>query len=122
MMVEDNEISPSAFFLRDLKPPEDYVSVFRHNYMVPTPENISMIHPPKKNTIYGYALINAETCRRITFKDIMIDVLSHPGRRNPYHAGIHYSKAGNAIKGACTEPDFLIVARMLANSSVLISF
>lgn len=57
LMVEDGDVSPSAFFLRDLKPPEDYVSVFRHNYMEPTIENVSMIHPPKGNSIYGYALL-----------------------------------------------------------------
>ncbi len=34
LMVEDGDVSPSAFFLRDLKPPEDYVSVFRHNYII----------------------------------------------------------------------------------------
>ncbi len=122
MMVEDNEISPSAFFLRDLKPPEDYVSVFRHNYMVPTFENVSMIHTPKNNTICGYALLNVGICRNITYNDIMIDVLSHPNQKNPYHAGIHYSKSGSTIKGACAEPDFLIVAGMLANNSELISF
>jgi hypothetical protein len=98
MMVEDEEVSPSAFFLRDLKPPEDYVSVFRHNYIVPTFENVSMIHPPKGNAIYGYALINVGICRNITYKDIMIDVLPHPNRNNPYHAGIHYSK-GQCYKG-----------------------
>ena len=122
MMVEDDEISPSAFFLRDLKLPEDYVSVFRHNYIIPTPENMSMIHPPKNNTIYGYALINVGICRNITYKGIMINVLSHPNQRNPYHAGIHYSKLGCAIKGACADPDFIIVAGMLAKNSELASF
>lgn len=122
MMVEDEDVSPSAFFLRDLKPPEDFVSVIRHNYMMPTPENVSMIRVPKGNTLYGYALINAGICRNITYKDIMIEVLSHPTKKNPYHAGIHYSKSGNAIKGSCTDPDFIIVAGMLANKSELKSF
>lgn len=122
MMVEDDEVSPSAFFLRDLKPPEDYVSVLRHNYIIPTPEDVSMIRVPKGNTLYGYALINVGICRNISYKDIMIDVLSHPSQKNPYHAGIHYTKSGNAIKGSCADPDFIIVARMLANNSELTSF
>lgn len=122
MKVEDDEVSPSAFFLRDLKPPEDFVSVFRHNYIIPTPENVSMIRVPEGNILYGYALINVGICRNITYKDIMIDVLSHPSQRNPYHAGIHYSKSGNAIKGSCADPDFIIVAGMLANNSELTSF
>lgn len=122
MMVEDDEVSPSAFFLRDLKPPEDYVSVYRHNYATTTPKSFSMIRVPKGNTLYGYALINVGICRNITHKDIMIDVLSHPNQKNPYHAGIHYSKSGNAIKGLCADPDFIIVAGMLANNSKLTSF
>ena len=122
MMVEDGKVSPSAFFLRNLKSPENYVSVLRHDYIVPTHENVSMIHPPKDNIIYGYALINVGVCRNITHKNIMIDVLSHPNQNNKYHAGIHYSKLGRAIKGECTDPDFIIVAGMLANKSVLTSF
>lgn len=122
LMVEDGDVSPSAFFLRDLKPPEDYVSVFRHNYIEPTIENVSMIHPPKGNSIYGYALLNVGVCRGISYKEIIIDVLSHPSRSNPFHAGIHYSKSGTVIKGKCTDPDFIIVAGMLANSSEIRPF
>ena len=121
-MVEDGDVSPSAFFLRDLKPREEYVSVSRHNYIIPTPEYLSKIRVPKGNTLYGYALINVGICRAITHKDILIDVLSHPSPQDPFHAGIHYSKSGNAIKGACADPDFIIVAGMLANNSKLISF
>lgn len=58
----------------------------------------------------------------ITYQDIMIDVLSHPNEKNPYHAGTHYSRPDSAIKGACTDPDFIIVACMLANNSVLTTF
>lgn len=122
LMVEDGDLSPSAFFLRDLKPPEDYVSVFRHNYFVPDRDNISMIKPKNGNVIYGYALINAGECRLTSFKDILVDVLPHPTKNNPYHAGIHYSKSGRTIKGACADPDFIIIAGMLANKSELIAF
>lgn len=124
MMIEDGEISPSAFYLRDLRKPEDYVSVFRHDYLIPTVENVSMIHPPKDNIIYGYALLNVGICRKISHKDIMLDVLSHPNQSNPYHAGIHFSKSGIALtgKGSCIDPDFIIVTGMLANNSELIVF
>ncbi len=81
-----------------------------------------MIRAKRGNSIYGYALINAGICRRTTFRDIYIDVLPHPTNSNPYHAGIHYSKSGRSIKGSCTDPDFIIVAGMLANKSKLIAF
>lgn len=123
MMIEDDSVSPSAFFLRNLKrQPEDYVSVFRCDHMVPTLKNVSMIHPPTNNTIYGYALLNVGFCRSVTYKDIAVDVLSHPSQNNKFHAGIHYSKSSTAIKGACTDPDFIVVAGMLANNSELIPF
>lgn len=122
MMVEDDEVSPSAFYLRNLRTPENYVSVFRHDYIRLSLENVSMIRPPKDNIIYGYALINVGICRGITHKDIMVDVLSHPNRGNPYHAGIHYSKSGEAIIGACEDPDFIIIAKQLANNSELSLF
>lgn len=121
-MVEDGELSPSAFFLRNLRTPEDYVSVFRYNYMKPTLQNVSMIHPPKDNSIYGYALLKVSFCRQVSYKDIVLEVLSHPTKNNPVHAGIHFSKAGAVIKGACADPDFIIVAGMLANESSLCSF
>lgn len=121
-MVEDGEVSPSAFFLRNLRTPEDYVSVFRHDYIEPTLENVSMIHPPKDNSIYGYALLEVSFCRRVSHKDIVLSILSHPSKNNPFHAGIHFSKADVAIKGACTDPDFIIVAGILANQSELHPF
>jgi len=122
LMVEDGEVSPSAFQLRDLHKPEDYVSVIRHNYIVPSLENIPVKHPPKGNVVYGYALLNTGICRKITYKDITIDVIAHPNSNNPYHAGIHFEKSKAAIKGRCTDPDFIIVTSMLANNCNLISF
>lgn len=122
LMVEDGEVSPSAFQLRDLHKPEDYVSVIRHNYLVPSLENIPVKHPPKGNTIFGYALLNTGICRKITFNDITIDVIAHPNNQYPSHAGIHFEKSKAAIKGRCTDPDFIVVTRMLANNSHLISF
>lgn len=122
MMVEDGDVSPTAFNLRDLKKPEEYISVFRHDYLVPTIKNVSMIHPPENNTIYGYALLNVGICRNVSFKDIMTDVLYHPSKSNIYHAGIHFSKSGTDIKGSCIDPDFIIVTQMLANNSKLITF
>lgn len=121
-MVEDGDVSPSAFNLRNLTPPEEYVSVFRHNYFVPTVENIQRITPPKDNIIYGYARLIVGICRHISYKDILINVLSHSSHRSPYHAGIHFSKSGIDVKGKCEDPDFLIVRRMLANNSELIAF
>jgi hypothetical protein len=108
--------------LRELRKPEDYVSVFRLRYFVPTKENITMIRPPQHNTIYGYAMLNVGICRQISYNDIMVDVLSHASEHNPSHAGIHYTKSGTAIKGVCVEPDFLIVTRMLANNATLQRF
>jgi len=121
-MVEDGEVSPSAFFLRNLRSREDYVSVFRHDYIEPTLDNVSMIHPPKDNSIYGYALLKVSFCRQVSYKDILLNVLSHSTKSNPFHAGIHFSKSGTAIKGACADPDFIIVAGMLAIESELHTF
>ncbi len=120
-MVEDSEISPSAFQLRNLKKPEDYISVFRNDYVELSIENISQIlSAPIGNTIYGYAVLNAGVCRKVSYKGIATEVLPHPTQKNPYHAGIHFSKAGSDIKGRCTDPDFIIVTRMLANNSILV--
>lgn len=122
-MIEDGAVSPSAFFLRDLRKPEDYVSVFRYKYMVPTFENVSeILHAPKENIIYGYALLKSGKCRNISYKDIIIDVLSHSSPSNPFHAGIHFSRSGAPIKGSCIDPDYLIITRMLANNSTLYTF
>lgn len=122
LMVEDDEVSPSAFHLRDLRKPEDYVSVIRHDYLTPTLGNIPIRRAPQGNAIYGYALLNVGACRKIAYKDITIDVLSHSSCQNPYHAGIHFEKSCAAIKGRCMDPGFIVVASMLANISSLISF
>ena len=121
-MVDKDKVSPTAFSLRNLKKPETYVSVFRNDYIDLTREKVSYISAPEGNKLYGYALINVGECRNVSFKDITTDVVSYPSKANPYHAGIHYNKGDVGIKGACIDPDFLIITRLLANKSRLISF
>ena len=122
LLVEDGIVSASAFYLRNLKSPEKYVSVFRHDYVVPTLENTSFIRVPEDNEMYGYALLNVGECRRISFNEIKTEVLSHPKEKNPSHAGIHFNKGNETIKGTCIDPDFMIITQMLANFSVLYPF
>ena len=122
LLVEDGVVSASAFHLRNLKRPEEYVSVFRHDYVIPTLKNTSFIRVPEDNEMYGYALLNVGKCRGISFKEIKTEVLPHPNEKNPSHAGIHYNKGNETIKGICIDPDFMIITQMLANNSVLYPF
>ena len=121
-MIINGDVSPTAFQLRMLKKPEDYVSVFRENYLIPTRANVDMIKPPADNIVYGYASLKVQKCRGVGFNGVSIDVLAHPNARNPFHAGIHFSKDGMAIKGTCRLPEFIVVASRLAKTAKLVAF
>lgn len=118
-MVVDNRLSPTAFKLRILNSgPEEYVSVWRIDYVIPTRENA--IRAPKDNELFGYASIKAGECRNITLGGIVVEVKPHPTKTYPFHAGIHFYKAGIPIKGACEEPGFIGVSKILANRCTLV--
>ena len=118
-MVVDGRLSPTAFKLRMLNSgPEEYVSVWRLNYITPTRENA--IRPPKDNELFGYASIKAGECRRITFGRITVDVKPYPTKTYPFHAGIHFYKLGTPIKGSCQDPGFIGISKILANRCILV--
>ena len=121
-MIVNGKVAPTAFQLRNLSKPEDYVSVFRNDYVEITQEYVSMIHPPCDNYIYGYAHLNVGECRKIAYEGITTEVKPHATKNNPFHAGIHFSNAGTDIKGSCIDPNFMIVMTMLANCCSLVAF
>lgn len=121
-MIVNGKVAPTAFQLRNLRKPEDYVSVFRNDYVEITQEYVSVVHPPCDNYIYGYALLNVGECRKIAYEGITTEVKSHATKNNPFHAGIHFSNAGTDIKGNCIDPNFMMVMTMLANRCSLVAF
>lgn len=121
-MVVDGKLAPTAFRLRMLgSGPEAYVSVWRQDYIIPTKENTKNINPPEENTLFGYASIKVGECRSVKLGSVTVDVKSYPNKKNPYHAGICFSKFAERIKGICQDPEFIGATKILANRSVLVA-
>lgn len=121
-MVVNGKLAPTAFRMRNLgSGPETYVSVWRQDFIVPTKENTSNINPPEENVLYGYASIKVGECRSISLGGVTVDVKSYPNKRNPYHAGICFSKFAERLKGICQEPGFIGITKILATHSILIA-
>lgn len=125
-MVDEGEVSHTAFQMRPALrggEPEPYVSVIRKAFINEiTPQTVSYIRK-SGNTLYGYLALLAGECRKMSVNDVSVeDVLSYPSKERPYHAGIHFSKAGHRLVGECREPSFIALAKMLASHSKPVLF
>lgn len=122
-MIMDGKVAPSAFFMDELKSgPESYVSVWRSNYRIPSPENIFFKARKQDDKLAGYATIGVSKCHAISYENYNTQIKPHPSNANPAHAGIHFNKGRNAIKGQCYEPGYLMLATMIAGNCSLVTF
>lgn len=125
-MVDEDEVSHTAFQMRPALrggEPEDYISVIRKAFIKEiTPQTVCYIRKAG-NTLYGYVALIVGECRQMSVNDVSVeDVLSYPSKKYPYHAGIHFSKAGHRLAGECREPSFIALAKMLASHSKPVLF
>lgn len=88
-LVSDGMVSPLAFNLRPLNPPEKYVSVFRQDYIEMSVDAIKTAVPAwEKRDIYGYVSLGVKDCRSVKYDEFKIEVKAYPSEINPAHAGI----------------------------------
>lgn len=120
-MVEDGEILPTAYSLRE-QINESYVSVIRSIYCKIKDNDYSFLRMPANNTIAGYAEVAAGACRTAGIDNFTVDVAAHSKENNPFHAGIHYCDGGAAVRGKCLSPYYLPVRQNLANISTYFPF
>jgi hypothetical protein len=119
-MIEDGKVSASAFFMDDLMSgPEEYVSVWRLKYRVPSMDNVKFSPRHDGDKLVGYATLNVSACHKTDYIECKAHIKPHPSKRNSAHAGIHYTKGACRIIGKCQNPDFLMLTTILANICTL---
>ena len=121
-MVNGDDVAPSAFFLVNLKNnrTEDYLSVWRLAIKVQSRENITFKPRKQGDTLFGYAGLSVEVCHTTNVASYKGTVKINSLSPNPYHAGIYYTNGNKAILGECYEPEFIMLASMLATQSNLV--
>lgn len=85
LFPEGDEVSPAAFLLRDLKEPEDYLSVFRTAFMELTrqfAENL-IKKVPEDNSICGYAHLLVQDVHDYDAGGTLMVALPRPSRKLP---------------------------------------
>lgn len=121
-MVCDDKVSPSAFYMVQLKNgnPEDYVSVWRLALKTPSRDNVKF--PPRnpEDSLFGYASLKVRDCHTASFNNHKCSIMVNPNSPNQFHAGIYYSNGDMPIIGRCYEPSFLLLTSYLAEKSELI--
>lgn len=120
-MVNEGRISRNAFFLEFLKSGEweDYLSVWRTLYRIPTRENVNF--PPRTlgDKVYGYAALTVSTIHAQDVLDCTARVKRMTKKKNHYHVGIFYELSAKPIVGKCDSSSFMALTMALANKSTL---
>ncbi len=121
---EDKQnVLPSAFTLRDLRPPEDYISVNRIILLQPTRANTFYIRE-KKVKKYGYAKLNVGDIHLFNSLNTFALVRQYPSDDIPSHAGIHVFIGEQLCKGlgSTYSPGFIAIATYMAQISKPVAF
>ncbi len=126
MLEGADRISRNAFFLERLKSGnwEDYLSVWRTLYRVPTRENAGRIKPRKPlDRLYGYATLDVGTVQSAG-EGLQVDAQVYRTDRDPkaYHVGIYYTLNDEPVKGECDDVDFMELTMILANEAKFFKF
>lgn len=121
-MVYDNILSPNAFNLRNLRKPEDYISVWRLAKITPTREKVhAVIKRWELEDCVGYGIAQVETihkCKRDPFY-----VLAKEDINSDYHAGLYlYRIPQDQIKGRQEDPMVLGFMTMLSKLFKFVAF
>ena len=115
--VQDDIVSPSAFSLRDRKPPENYMSVHRTDLISLTYEMAARVISRK---LYGYAELVVADVHACCIDNAFTKVVPYPTDGNKAHAGIHVIIDGRIAegKGEACSCEFLEIASQLALCAV----
>lgn len=123
-MVSEGRISRSAFFLERLDSGdwEDYLSVWRTLYKIPSRDNVKF--PPRKtgDDLYGYASLKVSTIHAQNILGCKAIVRRMSKNERHYHVGIFYQLFEKPIIGKCDSPHFMALTMALANNAVLSVF
>ena len=123
-MIDDGELSSEAFALVNLKDGrgESYVSVSMIGGRTLTLRDAPHPNRYRAATPYGYAMLLTSHVKRLRIADVHTEVKDHSTAESPYHAGIHYFKGAEMIRGKCTAPSYLATLTALKNASTLVRF
>jgi hypothetical protein len=120
-MVSEGRISRNAFFLERLSSGrwEDYLSVWRTLYKLPSRENVTF--PPRKagDEAYGYATLTVATIHAQDIFDCTARVKNLVKDATHYHVGIFYQLSAKPVVGQCDDPAFMALTMALANRATL---
>lgn len=116
-MVENGTVSMGAFQLTTFADgtPEEYLSVWRIKYRIPTRKNAKRIRARKEgDSLFGYASLMVSDVNGISNFSCKARVLRNDPNPTQYHVGIYYSLNGNPVSGECYDPDFMLLTLELA--------
>lgn len=115
---EQDEWSYNTFQLRDLTPPENYLSVTREKIAPDAIAHAKNTFPYKKlMKLKGYTVIQALAVRKINIEKIKLQVLADI-KSIDGHAGIYTWHDDRLVEGSVEEPEILELKKTLFNIAI----
>jgi hypothetical protein len=123
-MVVEDRISRNAFFLERLKSGawEDYLSVWRTLYKMPSKNNVAIPPRTEGDSVYGFASLTVATIHAQDCLNCSARVYRMSKEERHFHVGVFYELLGNPIVGKCDAPAFMALTMALANEAKLNKF
>lgn len=115
---EQDEWSYNTFQLRDLVPPENYLSVTRVGIAPDAIAHAKKTFPHKKlKKLKGYTILQTSAVRKINIESIKLQVLADINSIDG-HAGIYTWHDDRLVEGSVEEPEILELKKTLFNLAI----
>ncbi len=119
-MVKGDRVTASAFALTILASgdEEEYLSVWRTKYRIPTRENVSFKPRKEGDSLFGYAKLSVSTIHKQDIANCKARVKRQSPKPSAYHVGVFYTLDSKQIVGVQMPKELiLLLSRLSVNAT-----
>lgn len=118
-MVKDDRVTINAFALTILPSgdEEEYLSVWRTKYRIPSRENVNFKPRTEGDNLYGYAKLSVSTIHQQDIANCKARVKRQSVKQDAYHVGIYYTLNSELIIGKYMPKELLLLLGRISKNA-----
>lgn len=118
-MVKGDRVTAGAFALTILASgdEEEYLSVWRTKFRIPTRDNVKFKPREKEDSLFGYAQLSVSTIHKQDVANCKAIVKRDSPKENAYHVGVYYTLNEIQIVGKHMPKELLLLLSRISKNA-----
>lgn len=123
-MVKGDRVTAGAFALTILASgdEEEYLSVWRTKFRIPTRDNVKFKPREKGDSLFGYAQLLVSTIHKQDIANCQARVKRDSPNQNAYHVGVYYTLNSKLIVGKHMPKELLLLLGRISKNATTHKF